>query len=160
MLDTENPASMSTYSLPSASQTSAPRPRTIAGGQSNSAKPTWPVNSCRTCSRRHHLLNATGFANATYASAEELIADGRIAEAFCLISDFKLPSMSGLELLSELRRQNIQLPMIVITGHDTPGLSQEAALRGAVAYLLKPFSGRALLTALENLQSEGKRGEI
>ena len=43
VLDTENPASMSTYSLPSASQTSAPRPRTMAGGQSNSAKPTWPV---------------------------------------------------------------------------------------------------------------------
>jgi FixJ family two-component response regulator len=106
----------------------------------------------------HQLLNATGFANATYASAEELIAGGRTGEAFCLISDFKLPSMSGLELLSELRRQNIQLPMILITGHDTPGLSQDAALRGAVAYLLKPFSGRALLTALENLQNEGAPG--
>ena len=81
----------------------------------------------------HELLNVTGFANATYASAEELIADGRIGEAFRLISDFKLPAMSGLELLSELRRQNIQLPAIVITGHDTPGLSQEAALRGAAA---------------------------
>ena len=106
----------------------------------------------------HQLLNATGFANATYASAEELLAGGRFGEAFCLISDFKLPSMSGLELLSELRRQNIQLPMIVITGHDTPGLSQDAALRGAVGYLLKPFSGRALLTALENLQNEGAPG--
>ena len=54
--DTENPASMLTYSLPSASQTRAPLPRTIAGGQSNSAKPTWPVNSLRTCSRRISLL--------------------------------------------------------------------------------------------------------
>jgi FixJ family two-component response regulator len=102
----------------------------------------------------HHLLNATGFANATYASGEELIAGGRIGEAFCLISDFKLPAMSGLELLSELHRQGIQLPAIVITAHDTPGLSQEAVLRGAVAYLLKPFSGRALLTALESLQND------
>ena len=99
------------------------------------------------------LLDAKGFANAAYASAEELMADDRIGEAFCLISDFKLPSMSGLELLSELRRQDIQLPVIVITGHDTPGLSQEAAVCGAVAYLLKPFSGRALLAALENLQN-------
>src|SRR5271156_6723291 len=61
----------------------------------------------------HHLLNATGFANATYASGEELIAGGRIGEAFCLISDFKLPAMSGLELLSELHRRGIQLPAIV-----------------------------------------------
>jgi two-component system response regulator FixJ len=101
------------------------------------------------------LLNETGFPTAAYASAEELIAGGRIGEASCLISDFKLPSMSGLELLSELRRRGIQLPMIVITGHDTPGLSQEAALRGATAYLLKPFSGRELLKALEQLQTAG-----
>jgi FixJ family two-component response regulator len=97
------------------------------------------------------LLTETGFPNATYASAEELIAGGRIGEASCLISDFKLPSMSGLELLSNLRRQGVQIPMIVITGHDTPGLSQEAALRGAMAYLLKPFSARDLLETLENL---------
>jgi FixJ family two-component response regulator len=102
----------------------------------------------------HELLSATGFTNVTYASAEELLAGGRIDEAFCLVSDFKLPSMSGLELLSELRRQGSQLPTIVITGHDTPGLSQEAALHGAVAYLVKPFSGRALLTALESLRND------
>ncbi len=101
------------------------------------------------------LLTETGFANAAYASAEELIAAGRIGEASCLISDFKLPSMSGLELMSELRRQGIQLPVIVITGHDTPGLSQEAALRGAMAYLVKPFSGRELLKTLKELQKAG-----
>lgn len=103
----------------------------------------------------HDLLNVTGFNSATYASAEELIADGSIDEAFCLISDFKLPAMSGLELLSELRHRDIQLPAIVITGRDTPGLSEEAALRGAAAYLLKPFSRRALLTVLESLQNDG-----
>ena len=102
----------------------------------------------------HELLSATGFTNITYASAEELLAGGRINEAFCLVSDFRLPSMSGLELLSELRRQGSQLPAIVITAHDTPGLSQEAALQGAVAYLVKPFSGRALLTALESLRND------
>ena len=102
----------------------------------------------------HELLSATGFTNITYASAEELLAGGRIDEAFCLVSDFRLPSMSGLELLSELRRQGSQLPAIVITAHDTPGLSQEAALQGAVAYLVKPFSGRALLTALESLRND------
>jgi FixJ family two-component response regulator len=102
----------------------------------------------------HELLSATGFTNITYASAEELLAGGRINEAFCLVSDFRLPSRSGLELLSELRRQGSQLPAIVITAHDTPGLSQEAALQGAVAYLVKPFSGRALLTALESLRND------
>jgi FixJ family two-component response regulator len=102
----------------------------------------------------HELLSATGFTNITYASAEELLAGGRINEAFCLVSDFRLPSRSGLELLSELRRQGSQLPAIVITAHDTPGLSQEAARQGAVAYLVKPFSGRALLTALESLRND------
>jgi two-component system, LuxR family, response regulator FixJ len=101
----------------------------------------------------HSLLDETGFANATYTSAEALLASGRIAEAFCLISDFRLPSMSGLDLLIELRRRRIQLPTIVITGHDAPGLAEEAAVCGAVAYFVKPFSGVALLTALRNLQS-------
>jgi FixJ family two-component response regulator len=101
----------------------------------------------------HGLLDETGFANATYGSAEELLADRRINEAFCLISDFKLPSMSALDLMSELQSQGIRLPTIVITGHDAPGVSAEVALRGAVAYLVKPFAARVLLTTLENLQS-------
>jgi FixJ family two-component response regulator len=106
------------------------------------------------------LLDETGFPNATYGSAEELLADGRVGEAFCLISDFKLPSMSALDLLSELRRQGNPLPTIVITGHDAPGVGAEAALRGAVAYLLKPFSGRTLLTALEKLQGSSSGENI
>jgi FixJ family two-component response regulator len=101
----------------------------------------------------HSLLDETGFANATYASAEALLAGGRVAEAFCLISDFRLPSMSGIDLLSELRRQSIELPAIVITGHDAPGLAEDAAKLGAVAYFVKPFSAGALLKALRNLQS-------
>jgi two-component system response regulator FixJ len=101
----------------------------------------------------HSLLDETGFANATYASAEALLAGGRVAEAFCLISDFRLPSMSGIDLLSELRRQRIELPAIVITGHDAPGLAEDAAKFGAVAYFVKPFSAGALLKALRNLQS-------
>jgi two-component system, LuxR family, response regulator FixJ len=100
----------------------------------------------------HGLLDETGFANATYGSAEALLAGGRIAEAFCLISDFRLPSMSGLDLLGELRRQRIELPAIVITGHDAPGLAEDAAKQGAVAYFVKPFSAGALLAALRNLQ--------
>jgi two-component system, LuxR family, response regulator FixJ len=99
------------------------------------------------------LLDATGFENVTYGSAEELIAGGRLGKALCLITDFKLPSMTGLDLLGEVRRLGLQLPMIVITAHDAPGLRQEAARRGAIAYLLKPFGSRELLAALEGLRA-------
>jgi len=91
------------------------------------------------------LLGAAGLASAAYASAEALLASGAARGAACVISDLKLPGMSGLELLAELRAQGGALPLVLITAHDTPGLCEEAARRGAAAYLKKPFRGTELL---------------
>jgi FixJ family two-component response regulator len=95
------------------------------------------------------LLNVAGFQTATYASAEALLAGGAVEGAKCVISDLKLPSMSGLELLTELGARRARLPMIVITAYDAPGVRDEAERRGAVAYFAKPFQGHELLAALE-----------
>jgi two-component system response regulator FixJ len=95
------------------------------------------------------LLDAAGFETATYASAEALLAGGAVEGATCVISDLKLPSMSGLELLTELRARGAGPPVIVITAHDAPGVCNEAVRLGAAAYLAKPFLGSALLAAIE-----------
>jgi len=74
--------------------------------------------------------------------------------ADCVVTDLNLPTMSGLELLDELRRHGCDgLPVIVITAFDRPGLSEQALLRGATAYLAKPFQGSALLDAIRDLGS-------
>ena len=94
------------------------------------------------------LLNAAGFQVATYASAEALLADAAAEGAACVVSDLKLPALSGFDLLAELRARGGSTPLILITAYDAPGLREEAARRGAVAYLAKPFRGTALLEAI------------
>lgn len=96
------------------------------------------------------LLSAAGFETAAYASAEALLAEAAVDDALCVISDLKLPAMSGLELLAKLRARGERPPVIMITAHDAPGVRAEAERRGAAAYLPKPFQGNALLAAIES----------
>jgi FixJ family two-component response regulator len=94
------------------------------------------------------LLGAAGFEPVAYASAEAVLASGAGSEAVCVICDLKLPAMSGLELLAELRARGQRQPLILITAYDEPGLGEDAIRRGAAAYLVKPFRGTALLAAV------------
>jgi two-component system response regulator FixJ len=94
------------------------------------------------------LLGAAGFDPVTYPSAEAVLAGAAGSEAVCVISDLKLPAMSGLELLAELRARGQHQPLILITAYDAPGLAKDAMRRGAAAYLVKPFRGTALLAAV------------
>ena len=96
------------------------------------------------------LLEAAGLEFAAYVSAEELLAAG-IEGIACVVSDLRLPGMSGLELLAEVRGRGSLVPLILITAHDAPGLREEAKRRGAAAYLVKPFPGAALLEAIRTV---------
>jgi FixJ family two-component response regulator len=97
------------------------------------------------------LLSAAGFGCAAYASADALLARGVDEDSACVISDLRLPGMSGLELLAALRERDISLPFILITAHDAPGLRQKAMSCGAAAYLAKPFRGTKLLDAVRGV---------
>ena len=102
------------------------------------------------------LLNEAGFETTVYSSAEALLAGGAVEGATCVVSDFKLPSMSGLELLAELRARGARAPVIVVTAHDAPGVCAEAVRLGAHAYLTKPFVGSALLAAIQGVAGMAK----
>ena len=95
------------------------------------------------------LLTAAGYECSAFASAEELLARGADPHDGCVVCDLKLPAMSGLELLDEMRAQGGWPPLILITAHDAPGVLEEAVRRGAAAYLAKPFRGIALLNAVK-----------
>jgi two-component system response regulator FixJ len=94
------------------------------------------------------LLDEAGYACAAFASADALLARGVDAQALCVISDLRLPGMSGLELLAALHQRELSTPFILITAHDKPGLREMALHHGAASYLAKPFSGTALLQAV------------
>lgn len=99
------------------------------------------------------LLNAAGIHVASYASAEALLAAGPVLGARCVVSDFKLPAMSGLDLVTELRTRGGWPPVIVITAHDEPELRDQALRCGAAGYLCKPFAGKALLAAISAIDN-------
>jgi len=103
------------------------------------------------------LLDAAGFETASYTSAEALLGGGAVEGALCIISDLKLPAMSGLDLLTELGVRGAPPPVIVITAHDAPGVRDEAQRKGAAAYLSKPFVGSALLAAIEGAARSPRR---
>jgi FixJ family two-component response regulator len=100
------------------------------------------------------LLGAAGFDTAAYTSAEAMFAGESVDRSLCVISDLHLPAMSGLDLLTELRKRGAMTPVIVITGFDTAATREEAASRGAAAYLAKPFEGRALLAAIDSISAQ------
>ena len=95
------------------------------------------------------LLSAAGIECVAFASADALLARDVVQESVCVISDLKLPGMSGLELLGVLHERNPSTPFILITAHDEPGLRERAMGSGATAYLAKPFRGTALLDAIK-----------
>ena len=104
------------------------------------------------------LLGAAGIESGTYLSAEALLANGAAADASCIVSDLKLPALSGLEMLDVIRARGWQPPLILITAHDAPGLREEAARHGVAAFLAKPFRGTALLDAIAGVTRPDRPG--
>jgi FixJ family two-component response regulator len=95
------------------------------------------------------LLNAAGHPTLAYASAEALLTAPLNAAAACIVSDFRLPGLSGLDLLTELRARGQSTPFIMVTAHDSAPLREDAKRRGVAAYLTKPFNGSDLMAAIE-----------
>jgi two-component system response regulator FixJ len=98
------------------------------------------------------LLEALGYAVREFASGEELIACGDAATAGCIVLDYNLPGMSGLEMIRQLRAQEVQTPAILVSGNGRQ-LVQAAAKAGIAAVLRKPLSAEALEQWLEEIFS-------
>ena len=96
------------------------------------------------------LLEEAGLLSAGYELAEQFLASDVYKDAVCVVSDLKLPGMSGLDLHAALRSRDVKLPFILITANDSVGVRAEATARG-VGYLAKPFLGDELLDAIEEV---------
>lgn len=101
------------------------------------------------------LLEASGYAVREFASGEDLIASGDAATAGCIVLDYNLSGMSGLDMLRSLRTQGIETPAIMVSGSGKQAI-QAAAAAGIVAVLRKPLSADALEQWLEQVFSASR----
>jgi len=95
------------------------------------------------------LLSSAGHAVRLYDSATAFLGDLPHLTGGCLITDIRMPDMTGLELLHQMKAKACALPAIVITGHGDVPLAVEAMKAGAVDFIEKPFDDQAILGAVQ-----------
>jgi two-component system response regulator FixJ len=105
------------------------------------------------------LLGSAGLAVRLYDSATAFLAGLASVKGGCLVTDIRMPDMTGLELLHALKAKGCGLPAIVITGHGDVALAVEAMKAGAVDFIEKPFDEEAILHAVQAALARGSEGE-
>jgi two-component system response regulator FixJ len=87
----------------------------------------------------------------TYESATEFLAQvGDLGGGGCIVTDVRMPEISGIDMLRRLRQRGITIPVIVMTGHGDIPLAVEAMKLGASDFFEKPFDDDGLLEAVRN----------
>jgi len=94
------------------------------------------------------LLKAVGLPARDFASAEEFLESGQQHQTACLITDIRMPGISGLELQAKLNADRCRIPIIFITAHGDEKMRMQAMRGGAVEFLAKPFDDEALLESV------------
>ena len=94
------------------------------------------------------LLDVNGFAVTTYETATDFLDHLAGSRVDCIVSDIRMPGMSGLELVRKLKADAVACPVILMTGHGDVALAVEAMKAGAVDFIEKPFEDAALLRAV------------
>ena len=94
------------------------------------------------------LIRCEGWQPETFASAQEFLARPRALVPSCLVLDFSLPGLNGLELQTRVAVERTDMPIIFITGYGDVPMTVQAMKAGAVEFLTKPFSDDALLSAI------------
>ncbi len=94
------------------------------------------------------LLRHEGFAVETFVSAQEFLSRPRATVPNCLVLDFSLPGLNGLELQKRVAVERHEMPIIFITGHGDIPMTVQAMKAGAVEFLTKPFGDEVLLNAI------------
>jgi FixJ family two-component response regulator len=95
------------------------------------------------------LLRAHGYTVHKFASAEDFLRSPHLDETSCVITDVRMPGMSGVKLQSTLRERGSSIPFIFITAFPEESARARALRDGAVCFLSKPFDAPTLTGCVE-----------
>jgi FixJ family two-component response regulator len=95
------------------------------------------------------LLHTVGLPTTAFANAKDFLAFFRPGGPSCLILDVRMPGTSGLELVEEMSRRNLRLPVIFVTAYADVPMAVRAMKSGAVEFIEKPFNGQTLLEKVQ-----------
>ncbi len=101
------------------------------------------------------LLREAGLPARAFASAEEFLDSGAQHLSSCLITDIRMPGLSGLDLQARLNAEHIRIPIIFMTAHSDERIRMQALRSGAVEFLTKPFDDDVLLQTVRAALKHG-----
>ena len=104
-------------------------------------------------------LGSVGIDARTYESAAVFLEIAPTVQTGCIITDVRMPEISGVDLLRRLRELKLAVPVIVITAHGDIPLAVEAMRLGAVDFLEKPFEDEVLLASVRSALDRGDRDQ-
>jgi FixJ family two-component response regulator len=103
------------------------------------------------------LLRSAGMDVSTFGEGLQFLASLGTRQYDCVVLDLHMPEVNGFDVQARLGELGHALPVIIITGHDTPEACARARAGGAAAYLLKPVDERTLLNAILFVTSDQRR---
>jgi len=103
------------------------------------------------------LARSAGLNAISHISAEALLASFDPDAAGCVVTDARMPGMSGLELQRALKRRGAGVPVIVITGHGAVSMAVEALQGGALDFIEKPFDDQLFLASVRRALDRSQR---
>lgn len=103
------------------------------------------------------LAESVGLKARAFSSGEEFLKSYEAGLRGCIVSDFRLPKMNGLELLAELVQRQSRLPFIMISGHADVPVAVSAIKQGAFDFLQKPVVFQEALDRIQAALAEERR---
>jgi len=100
------------------------------------------------CHALSEMLSVLGYEVATFSSADNFLNAIDIPRTGCLIADVRMPGMDGIQLMHELRKRNLHLPVILISGHADVPMAVAAIKAGAEDFIEKPVDDAQLVAAI------------
>ena len=104
----------------------------------------------------NNLLSSHGYMVHTFASAEDFLQSAHNDESSCVVADIQMSGMSGLDLLTHVRKRGNEVPFVFITAFPDENLRARAMKAGATCFLAKPFAPPTLIRCLETALEAGR----